>query len=50
MPRKSTQKQRFPKYNASYRKRKQRGGFLNKHDFAYAERDTVNQDVNVNRA
>ena len=26
-----------------YRKRRQRGGFLNRYDFAYAGRDTVNQ-------
>ena len=43
MPRKGKQKQRFPKCNVSYRKRKQREGFLNRHDFAYARRDTVNQ-------
>ena len=28
-------------------KRKQRGGFLNRYDFAYAGRDTVNQAVKV---
>ena len=31
------------KSRRSYRKRKQRGGFLNRYDFAYAGRDTVNQ-------
>ena len=26
-----------------YQKRTQKGGFLNRYDFAYADRDTVNQ-------
>ena len=43
MPRKCKQKQLFSKYNARYKKRKQRGGFLSRYDFAYAGRDTVNQ-------
>ena len=32
---------RYNTYN--YRKKKQRGGFLNRYDFAYAGRDTVSQ-------
>ena len=40
MPQKSKQKQRFSKHNARYKRRKQRGGFLNRYDFAYAGRGT----------
>ena len=40
---KEKQKQRFSKYNARYKKNKQRGRFLNRYDFAYAGRDTANQ-------
>ena len=29
--------------NLRYRRKRQRGGFLNRYDFAYAGRDTVNQ-------
>ena len=43
MPRKSKHQQRFSKYNLRYEKTKQRGGFLNRYNFAYAGRDTVNQ-------
>ena len=35
-------KNQYNTYNYS-RKRKQRGGFLNRYDFAYAGRDTVKQ-------
>ena len=36
-------KQRKSKRLRKYQKRTQRGGFLNRYDFAYACRDTVNQ-------
>ena len=31
------------------KRKKQRGGFLNRHDFVYAGRDTVNQVGNIAR-
>ena len=39
MPRKTSER----KSRRLYRKRRQWGGFLNRCDFAYAGRDTVNQ-------
>ena len=36
-------KQTKSKPRQKYRKRTQRGGFLNRHDFIYAGKDTVNQ-------
>ena len=36
-------RQRKSRPRRKYRKRTQRGGFLNRYDFAYAGRDTVNQ-------
>ena len=37
------QKTSTRKSRRHYRKRRQQGGFLNRYDFAYAGRDTVNQ-------
>lgn len=37
------QRQRRRGPRRKYRKRTQRGGFLNRYDFTYAGRDTVNQ-------
>ena len=34
---------RKAKSRRSYKKRRQRGSFLNRYDFAYARRDVVNQ-------
>ena len=38
-----TQCKRKIRPHQKYRKRTQSGGFLNRYDFAYAGRDTVNQ-------
>ena len=35
--------QKYRKYNHCRIKRQQKGGFLNRYDFAYAGRDTINQ-------
>ena len=42
---KRTQRKSRPRQK--YQKRKQRGGFLNTYDFAYADRDTVNHVVKI---
>ena len=44
---KKKEKKRKTQITAACRKKKQRGGFLNRYDFAYAGRDTVNQAVKV---
>ena len=36
-------RQRKSRPRRNYQKRTQKGGFLNRYDFAYADRDTVNQ-------
>ena len=36
-------RQRKSRPHRNYQKRTQKGGFLNRYDFAYADRDTVNQ-------
>ena len=41
MPRKTSKGK--SSYKSRYKRCKQRGGFLSRHDFAYARRDTVNQ-------
>ena len=35
--------EKYRKYNRWRTKRQERGGFLNRHDFVYTGRDTVNQ-------
>ena len=40
-------RQRRNKPRRKYRKKTQRGGFLNRYDFAYAGRDTVNQVAKI---
>ena len=40
-------RQRKSKPHRKYQRRTQRGGFLNRHDFAYAGRDMVNQEGKI---